>query len=71
MTAATTGATPAPVPQAVHDYLAAIGRRGGKAGVGASKRRTRAQAQHAVAVRWAKRDGNGTERQEDRQDSLR
>jgi hypothetical protein len=70
MTAATTGAAPATVARSVHDYLAEIGRRGGKAGTGAVKRRTRAQAQHAAAVRWAKRDGNGTERREGEATSL-
>ena len=61
----------APVAGAVRAYLAEIGRRGGKAGTGAAKRRTRAQAQHAAAIRWAKRDGNGTERRERGATSLR
>ena len=34
-------------------YLAAIGRKGGKAGTGKSKARTRKQAQAAARMRWA------------------
>ena len=47
MTTKTT--TPAP---SVRAYLAEIGRRGGKAGTGAAKRRTRKQAQTAANTRW-------------------
>lgn len=35
-------------------YLAAIGRRGGKAGTGKSKARTKAQARAAAQDRWKK-----------------
>ena len=35
-------------------YLAAIGRRGGKAGTGKAKARTRAQARKAALARWTK-----------------
>lgn len=35
-------------------YLAAIGRRGGKAGTGKSKARTKAQARAAAQARWKK-----------------
>lgn len=39
----------------IKDYLAAIGRRGGKAGTGKSKARTKAQARKAALARWSKR----------------
>jgi len=35
-------------------YLAAIGRRGGKAGTGKAKSRTKAQARAAAKARWDK-----------------
>jgi hypothetical protein len=35
-------------------YLAAIGRRGGKAGTGKAKARTKAQARAAAKARWDK-----------------
>ena len=38
-------------------YLAAIGRRGGKAGKGKAKARTKAQARKAAMVRWRKASG--------------
>lgn len=39
---------------AVKQYLAAIGARGGKAGTGKAKARTKAQARAAAKARWAK-----------------
>lgn len=36
----------------VKQYLAAIGRRGGKAGTGKAKARTKAQARAAAKARW-------------------
>jgi hypothetical protein len=41
-----------------------LGRRGGKAGTGASKARTRERAQKAVAARWAKNFVGRTNRAE-------
>ena len=38
----------------ISKYLAAIGRRGGKAGMGKSKARTKAQARAAAKARWDK-----------------
>ena len=38
----------------VQKYLASIGARGGKAGTGKSKARTKAQAQKAALARWRK-----------------
>lgn len=38
----------------VSKYLAAIGRRGGKAGTGKAKARTKAQARAAAKARWDK-----------------
>ena len=37
----------------VKQYLASIGRKGGKAGTGKAKARTRKQAQAAARMRWA------------------
>lgn len=37
----------------IKDYLASIGRRGGKSGTGKSKCRSRAHYQRAARVRWA------------------
>ena len=39
----------------VKAYLASIGSRGGKAGTGKAKARTKAQARKAALARWAKR----------------
>ena len=39
----------------VHDYLAAIGRKGGAAGRGPAKARTSEQARTAALARWGKR----------------
>lgn len=39
----------------LRNYLARIGARGGAAGKGAAKRRTREQAQAAVRARWSRR----------------
>ena len=39
----------------VHDYLAAIGRKGGAAGRGPAKARTSKQARQAALARWGKR----------------
>lgn len=39
---------------AVKQYLAAIGARGGKAGKGKAKARTKAQARAAANARWSK-----------------
>ena len=36
----------------ISKYLAAIGRRGGKAGTGKAKARTKAQARKAALTRW-------------------
>lgn len=38
----------------IKQYLAAIGRRGGKVGTGKSKARTKAQARAAARARWDK-----------------
>ena len=38
----------------ISKYLAAIGRRGGKAGTGKAKARTKAQARAAAKARWDK-----------------
>lgn len=40
---------------AVTNYLAAIGRKGGASGTGKSKARSSEQARKAALVRWAKR----------------
>lgn len=40
---------------AVSDYLAAIGRKGGASGTGKSKARSKSQARAAAQVRWAKK----------------
>ncbi len=40
---------------AIAKYLATIGAKGGKAGTGAAKRRTKAQARKAANVRWGKK----------------
>lgn len=38
----------------ISKYLASIGSKGGKAGTGKSKARTKAQARAAAKARWAK-----------------
>lgn len=40
---------------AVRDYLAAIGRKGGASGTAKSKARSKSQARKAALARWAKR----------------
>lgn len=42
----------------VKQYLAAIGRRGGKAGTGKAKARTKSQARKAAMARWRKPANN-------------
>jgi hypothetical protein len=38
----------------ISKYLASIGARGGKSGIGKAKARTKAQARAAAKARWAK-----------------
>jgi len=46
----------------VHDYLSAIGRKGGAAGRGPAKARPREQAQAAARARWGKRKARSVAR---------
>jgi hypothetical protein len=39
----------------IKTYLSAIGQRGGKAGTGKAKARTKDQARNAALARWSKR----------------
>lgn len=43
-----------PIESNVHEYLAKIGRKGGRAGTGKCKARTPKQARKAALARWKK-----------------
>lgn len=44
-----------PIPQEVKKFLSEIGTKGGKAGTGKAKARTKAQARKAAQTRWQKK----------------